>query len=135
MYLEQVTITNFRSFDEQVHIPLCPLLTIFVGENNGGKSNAIDAIRLVTQPLGGRRDIYCEDSDVRRGSRADRFAIEARFAGLNSAQQGRFLSAVDDQTLETATFRLTFEVGKGDGYRLTCGQLSPPVRKCRGNAG
>jgi len=133
MYLDKVTITNFRSFDEKVEILLCPALTIFVGENNGGKSNAIDAIRLITQPLGGRRDIYCEDSDVRRGSNADRFSIEAKFASLSPAQQGRFLSAAEDQTLEKATFRLTFEVGKGDGYRLTCGQFDgTPEDGCHG---
>ncbi len=133
MYLKKIAITNFRSFDEGVEIPLCSNLTIFVGENNGGKSNAIDAIRLVTQPLGGRRDIYCEDSDVRRGSNANGFIIEASFAKLSPAQQGRFLSAVSDETLETATFRLKFESGKGDGYRLTCGQFdSPPEEGCHG---
>ena len=133
MYLEKITITNFRSFDEKVAIPLRPALTIFVGENNGGKSNAIDAIRLVTQPLGGRRDIYCENSDVRRGSNADRFLIETKFVDLSPAQQGRFLSAVDDQTLEKAVFRLTFEVGKGDGYKLTCGQFDGvPEEGCHG---
>jgi hypothetical protein len=40
---------------EQTEIPLCKELTLIVGENNGGKSNAIDAIRLLTAPLGGRR--------------------------------------------------------------------------------
>src|SRR3546814_6028027 len=45
MYLEKLTLENFRSF-EHAEIPLCRDLTILVGENNGGKSNAIDAIRL-----------------------------------------------------------------------------------------
>lgn len=133
MHLDKITITDFRSFDERVEISLCPDLTIFVGENNGGKSNALDAIRLVTQPLGARREIYCEDSDVRRDSSASGFVIEAAFARLSPAQQGRFLSAVSDETLENATFRLKFEVGKGDGYRLTCGQFdSPPEEGCHG---
>jgi predicted ATPase len=35
---------------------LRPELTVLVGENNGGKSNVIDAMRLLTLPLNGRRD-------------------------------------------------------------------------------
>ena len=57
MHLEALTINNFRSFDKAA-IPFCRDLTVLVGENNGGKSNAIDAIRLITTPLGGRREIY-----------------------------------------------------------------------------
>ena len=101
MYLDKLTIRNFRSFDDG-EVPLCPNLTIFVGENNGGKSNAIDAIRLLTTPSGGRREMYCESTDIRFGSSSKRFDIEARFASLSPPQQGRFLSAVADQSLETA---------------------------------
>ena len=54
MYLEKLAIKNFRSFDEG-EVLLSRDLTIFVGENNGAKSNAIDAIRLTTTPLSGRR--------------------------------------------------------------------------------
>jgi putative ATP-dependent endonuclease of OLD family len=64
VYLQKLRLKNFRSFEE-AEIPLCQDLTILVGENNGGKSNAIDAIRLLTHPLGGRREIYCESTDIR----------------------------------------------------------------------
>jgi predicted ATP-binding protein involved in virulence len=67
MYLEKLIAKDFRSFDE-IAVSLKRDLTILVGENNGGKSNAIDAMRLLTVPLGGRREIYCETSDVRFGS-------------------------------------------------------------------
>jgi len=43
MYLKTLTLSNFRSF-ERTEIALCKDLSILVGENNGGKSNAIDAI-------------------------------------------------------------------------------------------
>ena len=43
-------------------------LTVLVGENNGGKTNVIDAIRLLTAPLNGRRDRYPEEQDLRRGA-------------------------------------------------------------------
>jgi putative ATP-dependent endonuclease of OLD family len=112
MYLETITIKSFRSF-EDTEIPLSPDLTLFVGENNGGKSNAIDAIRLITTPLGGRREIYCEPTDIRFGSGGGRFDLEARFAKLSVPQQGRFISAAADQSLETALFGLTYDESKG----------------------
>lgn len=108
MYLQKAKITNFRSFD------LCEIefqkdLTVFVGENNGGKSNAIDAIRLVTAPLGGRREIYCEATDVRFQCKARQFELEVHFSGLSTGQQGRFISAATDATLTRASFGLRFD--------------------------
>ncbi|MBB3856565.1 putative ATP-dependent endonuclease of OLD family [Xanthomonas arboricola] len=87
MFLEKVLMQNFRSFDA-LERPLSEGLTVFVGENNGGKSNAIDAIRLLTSPLSGRREIYCEPSDVRFGSAERCFDIEGRFTGLSPGQKG-----------------------------------------------
>lgn len=112
MHLERLCLTNFRSFDD-VTIPLCPDVTIFVGENNGGKSNAIDAIRLLTQPLGGRRDLYCETTDIREGSGEWSFRLEATYAGLNSAQQGRLLSAIDGSEMERAVLGLEYDDTRG----------------------
>ena len=43
MYLDKLTLNNFRSF-AQSEIPLCKDLTLLVGENNGGKSHGIDAV-------------------------------------------------------------------------------------------
>jgi putative ATP-dependent endonuclease of the OLD family len=92
MHLKKITLQNFRSFDEG-EVELQEDLTIFVGENNGGKSNAIDAIRLLTQPLGGRREIYCEPTDVRFQSPNEGFELETLFIGLDAGQQGRLITA------------------------------------------
>lgn len=51
MYLKNIKLNRFRSFANAT-IELQKDLTVFVGENNGGKSNAIDAMRLLTSPLG-----------------------------------------------------------------------------------
>ena len=59
MYLSQLQLTNFRSFSEE-KVSFERRLTVLVGENNSGKSNLIDAIRLVSTPLSGRRELYCE---------------------------------------------------------------------------
>lgn len=113
MYLKLLKINNFRSFGE-VEISLCPDLTIFVGENNGGKSNAIDAIRLLTAPLSGRRELYCETTDIRFGSSSSRFDLQGILSELSPAQQGRLLSAAADPSLETAMFGLIYDESIGD---------------------
>ena len=92
MYLKKLSSRNFRSFDK-IDIPLCSDLTIFVGENNAGKSNAIDAMRLLTVPLSGRRELYCETTDIRFGSEIPEFELEAEFAELSPAESGTMLSA------------------------------------------
>ena len=108
MYLKNIKLRNFRSFDAgQIHLQ--EDLTVFVGENNGGKSNAIDAMRLLTAPLGGRREIYCEPTDVRFQSSTSEFELEANFSKLDIGQQGRFISAASDATLTEACFGIRFD--------------------------
>lgn len=111
MYLKNLKLKSFRSFDEG-EVTLQRDLTVFAGENNGGKSNAIDAIRLLTTPISGRREIYCEQSDVRFGSATRVFELESHFAELSPAQQGRFISAASDASLENASFGLRFDAAK-----------------------
>lgn len=113
MYLSQLRLNNFRSFaDEQVMFQQG--LTVLIGENNGGKSNIIDAVRLITTPLSGRRDLYCEQTDVRFGLGSRRFEIEAEFECLTPPQQGRLFSATTDDSLSTACFGLTYDLARGD---------------------
>lgn len=112
MYLKKLGLNNFRSF-EQAEIPLCEDLTILVGENNGGKSNAIDAIRLLTTPLGGRRDLYCETTDIRFGSTERKFSLTASFAELNPAQKGRMISAATDAAITGCVFGVKYDETTG----------------------
>lgn len=108
MYLKNIALRNFRSFDGG-DILLQKDLTVFVGENNGGKSNAIDAIRLLTAPLNGRREIYCEATDVRFQGDSTYFELQARYAELSAGQQGRFISAVTDESMTEACFGLHYD--------------------------
>lgn len=112
MYLQNLSLNNFRSFG-QSDIPLCRDLTILVGENNGGKSNAIDAIRLLTAPLGGRRELYCEATDIRFGSAERKFELSATFTELNPAQQGRMISAATDAAISGCVFGLKYDETAG----------------------
>ena len=111
MFLEALCLKKFRSFEDE-RICFEKDLTILVGENNGGKSNAIDALRLITTPLSGRREIYCETADIRFGSAEPKFELEATFADLSAAQQGRLISAVTDHTLQKAIFGLSYDESK-----------------------
>ena len=119
MYLSKLSLRNFRSFDE-IEIAMQPKLTVFVGENNGGKSNAIDAVRLVTVPLNGRRELYCEPTDIRFDCGQKEFEIQAEYRKLSPSQQGRLVSAANNRTLESATFGLSYKMGnKGANARPT----------------
>lgn len=108
MFLETLRLNNFRSFEDE-RICFSRNLTIFVGENNGGKSNAIDALRLITTPLSGRRELYCESTDIRFGSAEPKFELDATFADLSVPQQGRLISAVTDHTLQKVVFGLSYD--------------------------
>ncbi|HLJ89956.1 MAG TPA: AAA family ATPase [Candidatus Angelobacter sp.] len=134
MFLETLRLNNFRSFEDE-RICFSKDLTILGGENNGGKSNAIDALRLVTMPLSGRREIYCEPTDIRLGSSEPRFELDATFADLSVPQQGRLISAVTDHTLQKAVFGLSYdESNKRPPIRPTtwAGHLkSPPEPGCQ----
>ncbi|WP_333901394.1 ATP-dependent nuclease [Enterobacter wuhouensis] len=108
MYLGSLKISRFRSCDD-VTVSLRPDLTVLVGENNGGKSNVVDAIRLLTLPLSGRRERYPEDEDVRRYSTVPSFQIEGAFQGLSDTLKGLLISAVPDPTKSEATFGYRYE--------------------------
>ncbi|MCG8436355.1 MAG: AAA family ATPase, partial [Gammaproteobacteria bacterium] len=108
MHLNQLDLTNFRSFSKE-QVSFQRNLTVLVGENNGGKSNIIDAIRLISTPLSGRRELYCEQTDIRFDAIPRTFEIIAAFDDLSPPQQGRLLSATTDDTLREARFGLTYD--------------------------
>ena len=80
MYLRELKLTNFRSCRDTT-IELKPALTLLVGENNSGKSNVVDALRLATSPIGGRRTRYFEADDFSKGAPTDRCPARAASAG------------------------------------------------------
>lgn len=97
MYLHTLRVQNFRSC-VQTEVKFHPNLTLLVGENGVGKSNVIEALRLVTSPLSGRRTRYFEESDLSLSAPSTQIELEAMFAGLTGAQGGQHMSAVDLQT-------------------------------------
>lgn len=101
MYLAEIALRNFRSCaDTTIH--LHKALTILVGENNGGKTSVIDAIRLLTTPSDGRRTRYPELRDIYRDEPTATLSIDARFEELSPTQKGWFLTALKSPAESTA---------------------------------
>jgi len=107
MHLDCLKLDRFRSC-RNVTINLQSDLTVLVGENNGGKSNIIDALRLLTLPLNGRRERFPEDDDLRRGSTEKMFTIEGRFSGLSDTVKGLLISAVPDPASDVAILGIRY---------------------------
>ena len=108
MHLSSLHLQRFRSC-ENVIVDFQDDLTVLVGENNGGKSNIIDAIRLLTLPLNGRRERYAEEEDLRRGATTPNFEFVGQFAGLSDTLKGLLITAVPDPTKDVAVFGYRFE--------------------------
>jgi len=92
LYLGRVRAKGFKSLLE-MDVPLRQGVTVMVGENNAGKSNFIDALRLLTDPLDGRRNRWWEADDVHPW--ADGGAeLAAVYGGLEPAEAGTHLHAL-----------------------------------------
>jgi len=108
MHIDFLRLLRFRSCAD-VSVKLHPDLTVLVGENNGGKSNIIDALRLLTLPLNGRRDRYPEEEDLTKGSEENSFTISGHFSGMSDSVKGLLISAVPDPTKDLAIIGMNHE--------------------------
>ncbi|MEU3862675.1 AAA family ATPase [Streptomyces sp. NPDC028722] len=94
VHVSEVLVERFRSC-EKVRIPLRPEVTVLVGENNAGKSTVVDAIRLLTDPLDGRRSRYFEEADVLKSASAlDGLSLQLDVADVAPQQSGAYLEAL-----------------------------------------
>jgi len=80
VYLSGLDITGFRSLAD-VSIDLNRNVSVLIGENNGGKSNIVDVLRLVTDPVDGRRNLYLSGEDIFRGLGQDGLVLRATYTG------------------------------------------------------
>lgn len=108
MHLDTIRLNRFRSCTDTT-VKFRQDLTVLVGENNSGKSNIIDALRILALPLNGRRDRYPEDDDIRRGTIETDFQIEGHFAGLSDTLKGLLISAVPDPTKDKAILGIRYQ--------------------------
>lgn len=96
MHLARFRIDGFRSC-RMVDIPLQPTLTLLVGENNAGKSNVIEALRLATTPLSGRRTRYFDPEDVNRTWDGP-VTFGLTFEGASKFQKAQFVGGLELNT-------------------------------------
>lgn len=94
MVLSSIAIRNFRSCYDTM-IPFRRDVTVLVGENNSGKSNVIDALRLILAPLGARRSRYFEVTDLSYGRENETVEIIATFDSLTAIQRGHYTAALN----------------------------------------
>ena len=116
MRLRTIEISNFRSCGDTA-LSFDPLLTVLVGENNSGKSNVVDAIRLATTPASGRRSRYFEkDDDFSFWADGEPILLRLRFDELTPTQRGLFTTAIDeleDEVVYASRFRLDDSAPRG----------------------
>ena len=97
MRIAAVHAHGFRNLDGR--FPLASPLSVFVGENNAGKSNVIDACRLLFQPEAGPRArpwITAEDfvHDGVGNRLTDTFDLEAELVDLDEREQARLVTCL-----------------------------------------
>lgn len=127
MYLSRITIENFRCFGEgtdRLELPLTSGLTSLVGENEVGKTAAIDALRFVLGTTDQER-LWLEDQDFHHGETFREIRILCQFVDLNEKDERAFVEYLthgpkgqDDSILNVVwTAKDTGEVYKGRSYR------------------
>lgn len=109
MHLAHLEFSGFRSCHSTTAW-FRPDLTVLIGENNAGKSNVIDAIRLLTTPADGRRGRYCEVADLSIDSDEASFALRAIYENLSPSEQALMLVASNGIGSHAISHQLRFDL-------------------------
>jgi putative ATP-dependent endonuclease of OLD family len=97
MRLDSLDLTNFRSCRETT-VHFAKHLTLLVGENDAGKSNIVDALRLSLPPVSGRPSIWFDrDRDVTRSvDRDSPVEIVRTFVDLTTKEDAFYTPSLVD---------------------------------------
>jgi putative ATP-dependent endonuclease of OLD family len=120
MHVAAVIAHGFRNLDGR--IPLCRPLSVLVGENNAGKSNVVDALRVLFWPEAGpRARLWLSEQDFRhdgRGARVtSRMELEAELRDLTADDQARLVTCLSP-SLGAGTARLRLRATLGPSKRV-----------------
>jgi predicted ATPase len=109
--IQSITIKNFKSFREAT-LPLAPL-TLLIGANASGKSNAIEGIQLLSWLASGRRLgdllVAIREQEVSLRGTLNAFTLEGNEVTLGCAVRGLLFSItlqVDETSLRIVAERL-----------------------------
>ena len=123
MYLAELELSGFRAFADS-RIPLRRGVMVLVGENSAGKSAVVDATRMITDPLDGRRSLWADSDDVCRTGDRSSFTLRMTLRGTAS-ELAPYSDAITPQTPGSsevaASYALTFQPPTG---RETRGRAS-----------
>lgn len=124
MHLAKIEVTNFRSL-KHLTANLQPGLNVFVGRNNSGKTNLLDAIRHAIGPAGARGEaLWLSRDDFYRTTAtnakpANTISISLTFEALTDAQRAHFYEIVDFNIADLSKSKaiLHFEASWPEGKR------------------
>ncbi len=109
MHLAHIDFSGFRSCHSTT-VWFKHDLTVLIGENNAGKSNVVDAIRLITTTADGRRTRYCEIADVNTDTDESSFTLSAVYKGLSLAEQALMVTASMGIGTKAISHQLRFDL-------------------------
>lgn len=121
MHITSITARDYRNLQGTVGLP--HPLAILVGENNTGKSNVIDALRLVLEPENQARGRYwARKEDLAHDGHGNRlgeeFELEVRLEGLDAEEQTRMVTCLaPDDGAGVAKLRMRAKVGRDGRVR------------------
>ncbi len=149
VFLKRVVLNNYKSIKE-CSVPLSPL-TFLVGQNGAGKSNFLDALRLVTESLNTSLEHALRErggiNEVRRRSSGHptHFGIRLEWR-LPNGTEGWYAFRVGSQKKggfevqqeECSVFSKEFNLGEGHFYKVENGilkdasfKIGPPALRDR----
>jgi putative ATP-dependent endonuclease of OLD family len=110
VHIARLELSGFRNLDAAVDFQ--PGLTVLVGENNIGKTNVIDALRLVLSAQNGPREqLWVRPQDFAHDGAGrpvtDTFSVAVTFRGLTAEQRGRLITCLAPSVGEDAA-RIVF---------------------------
>ncbi len=110
MHLAAIHVKNFRNLRDFT-LRLRPGLNVLLGENNIGKTNLLDALRLALATAYGGEGIRLATDDLTRPGTETTITIGLRFEGLTTEDEAEFLDLLNYQPPNTSaslTFTATY---------------------------
>jgi putative ATP-dependent endonuclease of OLD family len=94
MHLAKISVNGFRNLNGFT-ITLRPGLNVILGENNIGKTNLLDAVRLALTTVYGGDGIRLLPDDIARPQRTNTIEVSLWFEGLTDEEQAEFVDLLN----------------------------------------
>src|SRR4051794_13937797 len=115
MHITQIKVINFRNLSDFT-VTLRPGLNVILGENNSGKTNLMDALRIAIGPAGSTTDLpRLTQDDLSRSFEAEpepsSFTVRLTIGDMDLDQQAQFIDALNFNPAEPlkSTATINFE--------------------------